>query len=421
MIENSSSMDRPAAAQRNPRVIAAAIGGVVLLIAIAFAFPAIRRWSRADKAVDASMLRYATVTRGDLLRDLSLQGRVVASLSPTLFSSGQGIVALRTHAGAQVAHGDVLAVIESKELRAALDQSQSQLLTSRAELERQKLLSRQAALRAQQQVELLTLRLAAAKRQLERVETTFREGLSNKADYETAQDNVRIAAMELEQAKGELTLSRENAGFEVATREQQVRQQQSITSELQKRVDDLTIRAPFDGMVATVAVRDSDAVAPNQAVLTVVNLSSLQLEVGLPEEYANETAIGTPAVIQFGEREYAGRVTAVSPEVVNSQVTARIVFDGAQPAGLKQNQRLTTRLTFESKRNVLKVARGAFLEVGGGRSAYVVDGKLATKRTITTGVSSIGEVEVMSGLNEGEAIVVSDTTVFGDVKNVMLR
>jgi HlyD family secretion protein len=421
MIENSSSMDRPAAAQRNPRVIAAVIGGVVLLVAIAFAFPAIRRWSRADKAVDASMLRYATVTRGDLLRDLSLQGRVVASLSPTLFSSGQGIVALRTHAGAQVAHGDVLAVIESKELRAALDQSQSQLLTTRSELERQKLLSRQAALRAQQQVELLTLRLAATKRQLERVETTFREGLSNKADYETAQDNVRIAAMELEQAKGELTLSRENAGFEVATREQQVRQQQSITSELQKRVDDLTIRAPFDGMVATVAVRDSDAVAPNQAVLTVVNLSSLQLEVGLPEEYANETAIGTPAVIQFGEREYAGRVTAVSPEVVNSQVTARIVFDGAQPAGLKQNQRLTTRLTFESKRDVLKVARGAFLETGGGRSAYVVDGKLATKRAISTGVSSIGEVEVMSGLNEGETIVVSDTTPFGDVKNVMLR
>lgn len=421
MIHNTSSMDRPAAAQRNPRLIGAAVAGVVLLAALGVASPSIVRWVRADRAVDAKSLRFATVTRGDLLRDLSVQGRVVASLSPTLFSPGQGIVSLRVKAGANVKQGDILATIDSKELQAAFDQAQSQLVTSRAELERQKIVARQSQLRAQQQVELLTLRVAAAKRQLERVERTFKEGLSNKADYETAQDNVRIAQMELDQAKSELGLSRETVGFEVATREQQVLRQGSVAGELQKRVDDLTIRAPFDGMVASVAVQDRDAIAPNQAVLTVVNLSSLELEIGLPEEYANETAIGTPAEIDFMGRQYRGRVTAVSPEVVNNEVRATVAFEGEQPPGLKQNQRLTTRLTFESKRNVLKVARGAFLESGAGRAAYVVDGKMATRRAIVTGVSSVGEIEVVSGLKEGETIVVSETTAFGDAQNVMLR
>jgi len=414
-------MDRPVAVQRNPRTVVAIAVGVVLVVALALAFPAMRRWSRADKSVDGRTLRLATVTRGDLLRDLSVQGRVVASLSPTLFSPGQGIVSLRTKAGSQVHSGDVLATIDSKELLAALDQARSQLLTSRAELDRQKIVSRQAELRAKQQIELLTLRLAASKRQLERVERTFKEGLSNKADYETAQDNVHIAAMELEQAKGEQGLSRETLGFEVATREQQVRRQESVTGELQKRVDDLTIRAPFDGMVATVAVQDRDAVAPNQAVITVVNLSSLEVEIGLPEEYANETAIGTPASISFLGREYQGRVTAISPEVADGQVVATVAFDGEKPEGLKQNQRLTTRLTFESKRNVLKVPRGAFLEAGGGRTAYVVDGDLATRRAIEAGVTSAGEVEIVKGLKEGETIVVSDTSVFQNANNVMLR
>jgi HlyD family secretion protein len=421
MIHNSSSMDRPAEAQRNPRIIIAAVAGVVLLIIAAVVFPAARRWFVAEKSVDAKTIRFATVTRGDLLRDISVQARVVAALSPTLFSPGQGIVSLRTRAGSQVKQGEVLATIDSKELQAALDQAQSQLLTSRAELDRQKIIARQAQLRAQQQVELLTLRVAAAKRQLERVSTTFREGLSNKADFETAQDNVHIAEMELGQAKGELGLSRETLGFEVATREQQVLRQQSVAGELAKRVTDLTIRAPFDGMVATVAVQDRDAVAPNQAVLTVVNLSSLELEIGLPEEYANETAIGTPAQISFLGREYPGRVTAMSPEVINSQLVATVAFDGEQPQGLRQNQRLTTRLTFESKRNVLKVARGPFLEAEGGRAVYVVDGKSAMRRDIVAGASSIGEVEIVNGLKEGETIVVSDTTAFEDAKNVMLR
>jgi HlyD family secretion protein len=421
MIHNSQSMDRPVAPQRSPRVVAAVVAGLILLTLLAIAFPAIRRWVRAEKAVDAKTVRLASVTRGDLLRDLSMQGSVVASLSPTLFSPGQGIVSLRTRAGAEVKKGDILATIDSKELQAALDQSQAQLLTSRAELDRQKIVTRQTQLRAQQQVELLTLRVAAAKRQLERVETTFREGLSNKADYETAQDNVRIAQMELEQARTELGLSRETLGFEVATREQQVLRNQSVMGELQKRVDDLTVRAPFDGMVATVAVQDRDAVGPNQPVLTVVNLSSLELEVGLPEEYANETAIGTEATIAFMGRDYPGRVTAISPEVVNSQVMATIAFEGEQPVGLKQNQRLNTRLTFESKRNVIKVARGAFLESDGGTAAYVVDGKMAMRREIVTGASSIGEIEIVKGLKEGETIVVSDTSSFEDAKTVMLR
>jgi HlyD family secretion protein len=281
--------------------------------------------------------------------------------------------------------------------------------------------ARQSQLRGQQQAELFTVRLAAAKRQLERVERTFNEGLSNKADYETAQDNVRIAAIELEQARREVALSGETGGFELATREQQVGRQRSIAGELEKRVEDLTIRAPFDGMVASVAVQDRDAVAPNQPIVTVVNLSSLELEVGLPEEYANETVIGTPAAITFLGRDYPGRVTAISPEVQNGEVRATIAFEGAQPAGLKQNQRLTTRLTFESKRNVLKVTRGAFLESGGGRSAYVVDGKMARRRDIVTGVSSVGEIEIVKGLNEGETIVASDTSAFGGAQNVMLR
>jgi HlyD family secretion protein len=78
-----------------------------------------------------------------------VQGRVVAALSPTLFSPGQGIVSLRTHAGSQVKAGDVLAVIDSKELHAALDQARSQLLTSHSELDRQRIVARQGELRAQ--------------------------------------------------------------------------------------------------------------------------------------------------------------------------------------------------------------------------------------------------------------------------------
>jgi HlyD family secretion protein len=422
MIQDTSSMDHPVLAPRTSRrtIVLAALGAL-LLIAGAFLLPALRRWMRAERAIDATSLRFARVERGDLLRDVAVQGRVVASLHPTLFSPGQGIVSLRTRAGSQVKTGDVLATIDSKELQSSLEQARAQLLSMRAELERQKILARQGQLRAQQQVDLLALRLEAAKRELTRNTTTFREGLSNKADLEAAQDDVHIAQLQLDQARKELELSGETLSFETQTRQQQVIAQQSVAADLEKRVSDLTIRAPFDGMVASVAVQNSDAVAPNQAVLTVVNLSLLELEVALPEEYAGEAGLGTPATIAFNGQEYRGKVTAISPEVVASQVMGTVAFEGGVPPGLKQNQRLTTRLVFESKRNVLKVARGSFVDSGGGRIAYVVDGKIATRRNIRLGATSASEVEVLEGLEAGETVVVSDTTTFNDVKTVLLN
>lgn len=415
-------MDRPVSGARIPRtLLLAGIGGAVLLVLAVVLFPSIRRWTSAERSVDSTTLRIATVSRGELQRDISVQGRVVASLHPTLFSPGQGIVSLRTKAGAQVKQGDVLATIDSKELQSAYEQARAQLLSLRAESDRAKILARQAALRARQQVDLLSLRLEAAKRELSRNERTFQEGLSNKADLESAQDSVRIADMELAQAKRELELSGETSTFEVQTREQQVVSQESRASDLGKRVDELTIRAPFDGMVASVAVQDRDAVAPNQAVLMVVNLSSLELEIALPEEYAGETAIGTPATIAFNGREYQGRVTAVSPEVVANQVAATVNFIGGQPPGLKQSQRLTTRLVFESKKDVLKVSRGSFVDTSGGRTAWVVDGDIARRRDITLGATSASEVEVIKGLEAGDRIIVSDTSAFGDAKTVLLR
>ncbi|HEY8182055.1 MAG TPA: efflux RND transporter periplasmic adaptor subunit [Thermoanaerobaculia bacterium] len=414
-------MDRRISAPRLPRVPAIIGAIVVVAIATILLLPGTRRWWRADRAVDATTIRTATVMRGDLLRDISVQARVVAALHPTLFSPAQGIISIKTKAGTQAHKGDVLATIESTELRSSLSQAQSLLISQRADLARQNIVSRQTNLRAEQQVGLTTLRLEAARRNLTRNERMFKEGLSNRSDYESAQDAVRVAEMELTQAKKELGMGAETLNFDLRNRQEQVKRQESVTAELQRKVEELTVRAPFDGMVATVNVQDRDAIAANQAILTIVNLSSFELELTLPEEYAADTSIGTPAIIAFEGREYTGNVTAISPEVVNSQVTTTVAFKGATPPGLKQSQRLTTRLVFESKKDVLKVARGAFVESGGGRVAYVVNGKLAARRPIALGVTSVNEVEVVSGLREGETIVVSDTTPFENANEVLLR
>jgi len=91
-IENASSMDRPVPKARglSLRAILLLAGGGVLMLGFAAALPSIVRWSRAELVVDGSRIRTGVAVRGDLERDVSAQGRIVAALHPTLFALRAG-------------------------------------------------------------------------------------------------------------------------------------------------------------------------------------------------------------------------------------------------------------------------------------------------------------------------------------------
>jgi HlyD family secretion protein len=409
MIPGTSAMDKVI---EQPRGLGARRWGLiglvaVVLLGVAALVPAARRWSRADRAVDAARLRVADVVRGDLERDVSAQGRIVAALHPTLFSPAQGIVTLDVKAGSEVKQGQLLARVESPELKSRLVQEQSTLASLRSDLGRQEIAARQS-------VDVLTMRLAAARRGRERAEALFKEGLLNRVDQEKAIDDLEEATLSLRNAK-------ESGQLEVDNRRLAVARQQSIVSEMQRLVTGLAVTAPFDGMVATVNVQDRDAVNQNQPLLTVVNLSEFEVEFDIPENYASDMAMGTRAEILYEGKMYPGKVTAVSPEIRDSQVRGTVVFDGETPPNLRQSQRVSVRMVLERKTGVVKTARGPFLESGGGRQAYVVDNGVAVKREIQVGAVSVSEVEITKGVNPGERIVVSDTSVFEGARTVLIR
>src|SRR5690606_18404734 len=137
------------------------------------------------------------------------------------------------------------------------------------------------------------------------------------------------------------------------------------------------------------------------------------------ESFARDLAIGMPANLASSGTPFAAEVSAVSPEVVNGEVVARLRFKDKQPPGLRQNQRMSARILLDTRPNVLMVDRGPFLEQGGGASAYVMDGDVAVKRPIRTGASSLGAVEIVEGLKEGDRVVVSGSDLFGDAERVV--
>jgi HlyD family secretion protein len=392
-----------------------------MLALVWLAVPLVTRWANATVTVPMERLRIATVTRGDLVRDVSVQGRVVAAVSPTLYAPAAGSITLEVEAGADVKQGQVLAVIDSPALANELQQAQSALQQQTVELERQRIESRQLALEKRKAADLADVTLVAAKREKKRADDANVLSVISAIDFEKAQDDLRNAELAYQHAVADADLFDERLAFELRASELGVERQRLLVADLKRQVDALAIRSPVDGIVGDLLVAQKAAVAKDTPVMAVVDLTRFEIDAQIPESYADDLALGMAAEILVGSERYPGRLVAVSPEIVETLVSSRIRFEGDAPANLRQNQRLTTRVLLEERPGVLMLPRGQFLESGAGRVAYVLEeGKLARRRLITIGARSLSAVQVESGLEEGDAVVISSLEPFQGAETVLI-
>ena len=415
----------PATSQRR-RLLWIIVTVAVLITMLVFALPAISNWSSSETSVSRDRLRIATVGYGDLVRDLSVEGRVVAAVSPRVYSPAQGTIDLHVDAGEQVKQGQILATIDSPLLNNELEQEQSRYESLSVDLERQRIQAKKQMLEDQKAIDLANVTLLAADREKRRADKAYASNAISNIDYEKAQDDLNNARLVQAHAVKDAELNKESLLFEIQAKEYEANRQQLKQNELQRQVDALVLRSPVNGIVGNLAIEQKNQVDKNQMLLSVVDLSELELEVGIPESYADDLGIGMPAEVRFNGTLYPATLVSISPEIENNQVTGRVRFSPpedspeALPIGLRQNQRLTTRILMEHKPNVLMVQRGQFLDSGAGRIAYRIDGEMAHRVQIQTGARSLSSVEILDGLNPDDQIIISGTSGFDGAQSVLI-
>ena len=399
-----------------------AAASVVVIVALAWiAAPTFQRWANATISIPFDRVRVATVTRGDLVRDVSVQGRVVAAVSPTLYSTAPGNITLHVDAGERVLEGQVLAIVHSPDLNNQLEQAESSLEQREVELGRQRIETRQLALEKRKAADLGNVALIAADREKRRADQAYELGVISVIDYEKAQDDLQNAKVAHEHAVADADLFDERLAFELRASELELNRQALLVKNLERQVDDLAIKSPVNGIVGDLLVDQKAAVSTDMPVMAVVDLSRFEIDAQIPESYADDLAVGMQAEIMIGANRYAGELIAVSPEIVNNQVSGRIRFTENGPTNLRQNQRLTTRVLLAEYHDVLLVQRGQFLDSGAGRVTYVLNEEgLAERRAIEVGARSLGAVEIVAGLNQGDTIVISNLDPFRSAETVLL-
>jgi HlyD family secretion protein len=421
MLRDTSAQDRVIEPKnplkRHRKLILIALAGIAALgMLILF----LVRYSGAGASVDRARVSIATVERGNFVRDIAADGQVVAAVSPTLYANALGTVTLKVHAGDTVAKGQVLAVVDSPDLTAKLSQEDATLESLRLDWQRATLNAEHTLLQMRDAYNQAEVDQKTAQRERDRSRKAYEQGSYSELQALRTEDALEKAQFAFQQAKSTYDAQPKQNRFDIDSKKALLDRQQFMVDDLKRQVAGLNVSSPVDGQVGQVQVADRASVAKDAPLLTVVDLSALEVEIKVTESLARDLRPGMTADLEGGGHHWQGVVSGVSPEVVAGQVTARLRFGTEKPAGLRQSQRLSVRIFIDRRDNVLMVDRGSFVDQEGGGFAYIVHGNIAERHPVQLGAASIAKVEILEGLSAGDQIVISGTDAFNGAQRVIL-
>jgi HlyD family secretion protein len=422
MIEGTSSQDETIQVVKKSLPIKAIIVTSISLLLLYIAYPTLTQWYSSTPTIDSTAITVAPVIRGDLIRDVAVSGKAIAANAPQLYSTEIGKITLIAKPGEAVSKDQIVAKLLSPELDALIKQQESTLEQLSINASRGVLEDKESQLDLESKMNAAQTSLNIAKREKQRADISIKKQIISEVDWMKTQDALTDAQRTFSHAQKRVSLAKERFTFEKQHRKFLVQKQQLVLDELKRRHKALDIKSPVDGIVGNWLVAQKNSIAANTAIMTIVDLSEYEAELSVPEFYADDLGLGLSVAMTIAGSTIAGEIIAISPEIKGNQVKVRAKMLAQNNVQLRQNQRINARIEFEKKPNVLMVKRGAFIGSLAGKFAYVKNNiNTAIKTAINLGVSSVDYIEIVSGVTEGEELIISDYQEFNSATHININ
>ncbi len=322
----------------------------------------------------------ARVARRELVERLVVRGSIVARPNQDVRIAAQvagRVVAMKVAEGDAVRAGQLLAQIETRPLEEQRRAAGAALEQARTERDN-------------------------AERNLARTERLFERGIAAGKEVEDARAQRATASAAVEKAGADLAAA-------------------------QRQLVRASVRSPFDGQVVRrfVGVGEQVDGTAAQPLLEVANLARVELAAQVPSEHLSRVRVGQAAEVgcdAYPGRDFAGRVIAIAPAVdpTTNAVLVRILVANLERL-LKVGMFGEARIALATKPNALTVPRSALAQGERGVAVYAVSGELAVRTAVKVGLETSDAVEILSGLKEGQLVLVSSVHGLGEKARLAAR
>jgi hypothetical protein len=190
----------------------------------------------------------------------------------------------------------------------------------------------------------------------------------------------------------------------------------------QELVDALSVRAGIEGTLQDVPVEAGQQIAISTVLARVAGDDRYKIELRVQEQQAKEVAVGQKTLITAGGQQAVGKVSRVDPSVQDGTVLVTVLLGEPGLPGARPDLRVQGLIETAFVPDTLVLQRPVFSEEHGALDLFVVDpsGRSAERRPVELGLGSTDKIQVLAGLSEGEAVIVSDVSRFAGAQAIDL-
>jgi HlyD family secretion protein len=398
--------------------------GVVLSLVVIGVSIVLARMEPAPPGVDADTLLRDTVRRGSIVHQVRGLGTLVPEDTRWIPATTDGRVErIFLRPGARVEPNTVILELSSPQVEQDAVAARLQLQSAAAQLENLRVQYENDLLTQESQVATLQADYERAQLDADAAEALAKEKLVSEIDRQKAQLAAKTLRNRLDIERRRLVSAKESLASRLSVQEATVDQARALAELQDSRLDSLRVRPGFSGVLQQVPVEVGARIGPGTNLARVADPSRLKAELRIAETQAKDIEVGQPAEIDTRNGIIAGRVSRKDPAAVNGTVTVDVTLLDDLPRGAVPDLSVDGTVQLERLDDVLYVGRpslgqahstvGLFRLIDGGRDAERVQVKF--------GVSSVNSIEVVSGLREGDQVILSDMATYDAFDKVRLR
>jgi len=367
------------------------------------------------------------VKRDAMSSYIILSSRLEPNNEVTVIPKVSGTVKkVNVEVGQSVAKGDALFEIDDTDIALSAAQADAALASARANYEmtvggsmKSQLLQLETAMNSAKE------NLDTAELGLERTQALFDIGSVSQQALESAQTGYDMALLQYETAREAYELTRDTIQKQTANVAQAGVNQAKVASQLAGRqLEYAVVRAEIDGVIGSCTVSEGMMASPSSASVSIVDLSSMVINVAIPDNMLSRIKQGAEAEITVDGAEpsqFVGTVESIAPSADRMSMLFPVKIRVNNPDGaLKSGMYATVRIAAEQKSDAISVPISAVLKSGNEYYVYVVRDGVAVRTVVTRGIANEEMIEITEGLSDGDAVVTKGQDFLEDQTPVVL-
>src|SRR5436190_3540895 len=378
----------------------------------------------AAPTLDRSTAVIDTVKRGQMLREVRGSGTLVPQLVRFVPAPSEGRVEkIPLQAGVVVGADTVIVELSNPKVEQEAMDADFQVKAAQADKESLRTKLESDSMTQQSTIAGINSEYSQAKLQLDTDEVLGKQGLVPDLLLKISRMHVIDIGNRLKVEQQRLTVSSKSTKAQINAQEARVQQLRALARLKKDQVDSLKVRAGTSGVLQQVSVQVGQQVTPGLNIARVADPASLKAELKITETQIKDVKIGQPVEVDTRNGIIEGRVSRIDPAAREGTFTIDASLTGPFPASARPDLSVDGTIELERLENVLYVGRPAF---GQGQQTVGMfrmssDGQEAVRTKVTLGRTSVSTIEIVSGLREGDQVILSDTSAMDGYDVIRVR